>query len=103
MVLEKRLVLDAELRALLGSNNVYFQPPENVRMSYPAIVYARMGSRKIYANNLGYLYDQGYQITYISDDPDGAVIEKLSTREKCSFVRSFVNEGLNHDIFSIYI
>ena len=29
------------LVSVLGSRNVYFQPPESIRMQYPAIVYAR--------------------------------------------------------------
>ena len=35
-----RLDLQALLEDLLGSRNVYYQPPESVKMNYPAIVYA---------------------------------------------------------------
>ena len=35
-----RLDLHECLCKILNSNNVYFQPPENVRMNYPAIVYS---------------------------------------------------------------
>ena len=35
-----RLDLQALLEDLLGSRNVYYQPPESDKMNYPAIVYA---------------------------------------------------------------
>ena len=33
--------LSAILHEVLGSDNVYYQPPESVKMKYPAIVYTR--------------------------------------------------------------
>ena len=36
-----RLDLQKLLEKTLGSRNVYFQPPPNVQMEYPAIVYKR--------------------------------------------------------------
>ena len=35
----RRLELHELLCGLLGSRHVYFQPPESVKMRYPAIVY----------------------------------------------------------------
>lgn len=35
-----RLNLQTFLEEILESRNVYFQPPESVKMKYPAIVYA---------------------------------------------------------------
>ena len=37
----RRLELQNLLANLLGTNNVYFQPPPTVQMEYPAIVYHR--------------------------------------------------------------
>ena len=36
-----RLNLQTTLETILGSRNVYFQPPESVKLKYPAIVYSR--------------------------------------------------------------
>ena len=36
---ERRLELHEILCTILGSRNVYFQPPESIKMNYPAIVY----------------------------------------------------------------
>ena len=38
----RRLELDADLRALLGSTNVYFQPPETKKLKYPCFIYERV-------------------------------------------------------------
>ena len=34
-----RLILHDELITLLGSSNVYFQPPTSIKMNYPCIIY----------------------------------------------------------------
>jgi len=36
-----RLELQEVLESLLGSRNVYFQPPLNLKMNYPCIIYKR--------------------------------------------------------------
>ena len=40
---------------ILGSPNVYFQPPANVLMNYPAIVYALKGIDTVRADNRVYI------------------------------------------------
>lgn len=39
------------LEELLESRNVYFQPPESVKMNYPAIVYALEDIENAHADN----------------------------------------------------
>lgn len=36
-----RLELQSKLVELLGSKHVYYQPPESVKIEYPAIVYSK--------------------------------------------------------------
>lgn len=99
---DRRLELDAELREILGSTNVYFQPPENIKMLYPAIVYNRARGWSNSADNYGYRFTQGYSVTYISNDPDNEIIEKLTFREKSTYDRSFIADALSHDVFTLY-
>ena len=47
-----RLTLQIKLEDLLGSKHVYYQPPENLKMEYPAIRYSKSDEEDIYANNL---------------------------------------------------
>ena len=47
-----RLELQSKLEELLGSRNVYYQPPESLKMKYPAIRYSKedIDSPKTYDN-----------------------------------------------------
>ena len=40
-----RIELQSKLEELLGSRQVYYQPPETVKMEYPAIVYSKSNIR----------------------------------------------------------
>ena len=46
-----RLNLHNELIKMLGTNNVYYQPPESIKMKYPAIVYSKSNIRSTFAND----------------------------------------------------
>lgn len=97
-----RLELQTMLEELLGSRNVYFQPPTSIQMNYPAIVYSRDEIRNAHANNGVYMQDQAYQVTVIDEDPESEIVSKLSKLCKCSFNRHFVSDNLNHDVFILY-
>lgn len=97
-----RLELHEVLCDILGSRNVYFDPPESIRMKYPCIVYELDKLDKRNADNLGYLIDHRYEVKYISRDPDNTVKDDLLKLEYCSFDRRFVSDNLYHDCFDLY-
>lgn len=97
-----RSKLQTLLETILGSRNVYFQPPATVKMSYPAIVYKRDRLESKYANNLTYRFMKRYTLTYIDKNPDSSVPDVLVILPLCSFSRHFTADNLNHDIFNIY-
>lgn len=97
-----RLEFQQLLERLLGSRNVYFQPNENTRMQYPAIVYKRDNLATQHANNDPYVTTTGYEVTSIDPDPDSETPVKLSRIRTSRFARSFTEDGLNHEIYSIY-
>jgi len=100
---DRRLELHEKLCEVLGSRNVYFQPPETVKMKYPAIVYHLDNGREIYANNKSYLYRRNYAVTAIDKNPEVEWDEKiLDAFEYCDFQRAFVADNLNHWQFSLY-
>lgn len=99
---QNRLQLHSELVAILGSTNVYFQPPESTKMSYPAIVYSRDDIDDDHANNDTYYRRYVYQLTVIDPDPDSEIVEKVANMKYCSFERHFNSSNLNHDIFRIF-
>lgn len=67
--MDKRLELQGLLERVLGSQNVYFQPPENVKMKYPAIVYELDDISHLHADNVPYTRNPGFMITLIDPDP----------------------------------
>lgn len=96
-----RLNLQTMLEKLLGSRNVYYQPPESVKMSYPAIVYSRYNIDNAFADNQVYMQAHLYQLTVIDEDPDSEIVEKISALPTCRFDRHFEKDNLNHDVFTI--
>lgn len=100
--MKTRLDLQSELEALLGSTNVYYQPPASVRMSYPAIVYSKSRIETDKANNSTYAKRIRYDITVIDKRPDNPVIDKLLELPYCSFDRHYTSDNLNHDTLTLY-
>lgn len=101
--MDRRLFLQALLESLSPEVKVYFQPPEKVRMEYPCIVYARGSFATEFANDLPYIVDHNYTVTYMDRDPDSPMIEKLLSLPGCVHTTHFAKSGLNHDVFSIYV
>lgn len=102
MGLARRLEFHTALVGVLGSNNVYFQPPPNFQMTYPCIVYSRDDQEVKRGDNVVYNVRQRYQVTYIDTNPDGDSIDGLTEFPLSKFSRHFATSGLNHDVFSIY-
>ena len=97
-----RVDLQNVLEELLGSRNVYYQPPESLKMNYPAIVYARKTIDNSYANNSVYKQNYAYEITVIDKNPDSEIVNKISKLPTCRFDRHFKSDNLNHDVFTLY-
>lgn len=116
-----RLDLDAELREVLGSDHVYFSPPESLKLKYPCIVYHRTGGHTRKADNNLYLFGFEYTVTIIDKDADSGALDGYdrTTNEllynsdtliekmlyhfpMCRYVNHRVVNNLNHDTFTLY-
>lgn len=102
-MMNDRLALHERLCEALGSRNVYFQPPETVKMRYPAIVYSRNRISNNSADNDIYRQTVSYSIIVIDRDPDSEIVERVSKIPGITSDRSYVADNLNHDAFTIYI
>ncbi len=100
--LSSRIQLQNILIDLLGSNNVYFQPPPTVKMLYPCIVYKRDNENTSFANNKPYKHKKRYQITVMDINPDSVIPDKVRTLRLCSYDRSYASGNLNHDVFNLF-
>ena len=97
-----RLDLQDLLEKLLGSRNVYFQPPPSVKIKYPAIVYSHKNIENLHANDEVYLQNYAYELIVIGSNPDSEIIDKISKLPLCKFDRHYTKDNLNHDAFTIY-
>lgn len=97
-----RVELQELLEQILGSSNVYFQPPPNLQMLYPCIVYARDAAVTQFADNSPYCHTMRYQVTVIDRDPDSETPGKVAKLPMSYFDRAFKAENLNHDVYTLY-
>jgi hypothetical protein len=99
--MSSRLQLQTLLEEILGSRNVYFQPPASISIKYPAIVYSLDNIENSFADDGVYNSQRKYSITVIDGDPDTLIIDKINSLPRCRFDRHFKFENLNHYVFTI--
>ena len=97
-----RLELHEVLCNIIGSRNVYYQPPESIKMNYPAIVYSRNDISNKYGDDIPYMQSVSYQVTVIDKDPDSIIVSDIAKLPYCRFNRHFTSDNLNHDVFTLY-
>lgn len=97
-----RLDLQTKLENILGSRNVYYNPPESIKMKYDAIRYAKKDIQSRYANDSAYSLLDCYEIIVIAKTPDHPVIKKLLRLPHCSYDRSYKSDNLYHDVLTLY-
>lgn len=96
-----RLELHAELLKFLP--NAYFQPPSNLQMKYPCIVYAKSMDDKLHGNNGIYLRTKGYRLTLIETNPDSVVAETIEEHfDYATIGQHFVVDSLHHTTINLY-
>ena len=98
----RREQLHAMLEGALGSPNVYYQPPINIEMKFPAIRYSLKSIDKMTANNVAYKLTRAYEIIVISKSPDCAAIEKILKWQHTRYDRHYIADNLHHDVITIY-
>jgi hypothetical protein len=99
----RRLELHWVLCNLLGSQNVYFQPPSNINIRYPCIVYSLNSVQDSYADDHRYDTRKCYSVQIIDQDPDSEIPDSVSNAlEMCSFNRRYVADNMYHTVYSVY-
>jgi hypothetical protein len=85
-----------------GDRHVYFQPPESLRMKYPAIRYSLNDINNTHASDGVYTQSRSYEIIIIDPDPDSEIVDKVSKLPLCRFNRAYKSDNLNHWVFTLY-
>lgn len=100
--MDRRLKLQKTLVDILGSNNVYYQPPSNISLQYPCIIYAKETVNVVHADNVNYKNLTQYQVTVIDRNPESKIPDDILKLPLCSHNTRFVKDNLNQDIFTLY-
>ena len=96
-----RTELQAKLLDL--APKAWFKRPPDNRMSYPCFIYRPTTPSVRRADNRLYLYLKGYNVIYISQEPNEDIERQmLETFEYCSSDREYESDGLYHYSFVIY-
>lgn len=97
-----RLELQALLESLDVDAHVYFQPPSNIQMVFPAIVYSRDQEDATFADNSPYYHKTRYQVMIIDANPDSTIPALVRALPMTRYVRHFTTMSLYHDIYTMY-
>lgn len=102
-MVQSRLLLHDILGELAGDTaHVYFQPPTNTEIVYPAIIYTRDFANTQFADNNPYRRTKRYMVTVIDKNPDSVIPDKVADLPMCLFERKYTANQLNHDVFNLY-
>ena len=97
-----RLELQSKLEELNGNKNVYFQPPESIKMKYRAIRYSLKTIKSTLANNKKYSNRKCYEIIVIGQTPNDEIVDRLLELTYCSYDRQYKADNLYHDVLTLY-
>lgn len=98
----QRTDLHEKFVEILGSHNVYFQPPESLKLKYPCIVYRLTGIPTRHADNVKFFGHKQYTATIIDHDPDSEIVDRMMELKFSHFDRFYPADNLNHFVFTIY-
>lgn len=88
----------------LGIENVYTQPPESIKLTYPCVIIRETGGETMYAGNMPYHYEPRFEVTYIRRNRDPNMVQSIAMSfAKCRQDRSYSADNLYHTIFVIYV
>lgn len=94
--------LQTKLEELMGSKNVYYQPPASTIMQYDAIRYSLSRIDTKHADNRRYKNMNCYDVIVISRRPDPEVVNKILELPYASFNRYYASDNLNHYSITLY-
>ena len=84
------------------TTNAYFQPPESIKLTYPCIIYNRIGTDTKYANNMPYALTARYEIMLITKDPDSPLFDQLTRLlPTIRHERNYTADNLHHSVFEL--
>lgn len=102
--LTRRQKLDLELKSIMGSAKLYWEPPSNKQLTGdPRVIYKRDGSDVKYADNRTYQSTQRYQIMIVYTNPDLDLPQIILDHfPMCQPDQDYVSDNLHHCTLVLY-
>lgn len=98
-----RLELHQRLCSIMETGNIYYQPPSNIRIQYPAIIYELSDVQNVYANSGHYFKKFRFKVTLITKDPTNDINDELMKLPYVSMSSFFCSDNLNHFVYDVYV
>lgn len=98
-----RFELHEKLCSILGSRNVYHDPPSNIQLKYPCIIYRRQPMESRQADNIKFIKWFPWDVQIIAKDPDFELFDTfLDNFDYGREGSPLVSDNLHHSNFTIY-
>lgn len=94
-----RLELHEKLKAIVP--NVYYQPPESIKIVYPCIIYDLARDDALHADNAVYKRWKRYSVTLIDRNPDSLLPDQFSDAFNAGMERHYTSDNLHHYSYTI--
>lgn len=91
------------LQQVVQHDRVYFQPPENLKIGYPAVVFHLSKIEIDRASDVPYKGAKEYSVTLITKDPEPDVIDEILKIPYSSLDTTYISDGMNHFVFTVYL
>lgn len=91
------------LQKAVNHNRVYFQPPENLKIGYPAVVFHLSKVKLDHADDVPYKGAREYSVTLISKEPEPEVLDEILKIPYTTLDTTYISDGMNHFVFTTYI
>lgn len=100
----RRLQLHEKLCEILGTRNVYFQPPESLKIKYPAIIYRVANREDLRADDRRYRDYVAYDGIFITRDPDDTTMDDLLDGFTYIYTsaKPYTVDNLHHNPFTLH-
>lgn len=91
------------LNSIPGVKKAYFEPPTNIQLKYPCIIYSLQGHDDDFADNIRYRRSKMYKVSILDENPDSEIPEALEdSLPYCDMISSpYVVNGIHHFVYQV--
>lgn len=99
---DQRVSLQRKLESLGdATHKVYYQPPDDLNIIYPCIIYERSNIKNTSADDAVYQQSYSYNIIVAEQSPVSALVEDVSKLAGIRFLNHYIRNKIIYDSFTI--